>query len=103
MATKKKPAKKRTVKRKEPSWDEIGDAIGKKVEVAFSKMDKKKFDNSCCSPWWAMHCHHREGGGFGRLLFIIALLYILSFKGMLAGIPTWNLVLLVLGFWWMRL
>jgi len=102
MPTKKKTAKKRTAK-KNPTWDEIGDAIGKKIETSFDNIDKKCSEDDCGNPWWKKCTCQHEGGGFGRLLFIIALLYILSFKGMLTGIPSWNLVLLVLGFWWMKL
>jgi len=95
-------------KRKEDmSWDDIGEVIGKKVgchmEKFGDKMDEKFGKDECCGwkPPWAGHKH--DGGGCGRFVFIIALLYILSLKGLLVGIPWWALALLVIGFSGMRL
>jgi len=83
------PAKKKTTKKKEPTWDDIGRSIGQKIE-------KSKFE---CSSWkkpWVIHENH--GGGFGRLLFIIAVLLAADAMGYLQGVSTWIKVLLVIGF-----
>ena len=76
-------------KKKELSWDEIGKAIGKKIERV-EKEDK---------PWGkAWMYHHESGGGFGRFLFIVGVLYALSIMGVLEGIPLWTVILIVIGF-----
>jgi hypothetical protein len=77
-------------KKKDDSWDKIGSTIGRKLEKEF-KGKKWKF------------CHHEhEGGGFGRFLFILAVLFILNAQGYLVGVSSWMLVLLVLGFTLMK-
>ena len=58
----------------------------------------KKKEN--CKSW--MFYNQTNGGGFGRLIFIIGVLYALDYLGMLEGIPSWVLVLIALGFTWMR-
>ena len=91
------PAKAKS-KKKEPSWDQIGEMIGKKMEKTFKK-------EKCGPPWqkhW-MFYQHREGGGFGRLIFIIGVLFAMDSLGMLANVPVWTLVLIALGFAMMRL
>ncbi len=70
---KKKTAKKRTTKKteKEPSWDEIGESIGKKIEKASKE---GKFN---CKSWdfrHKVHCHG-TGGCFYFLGFVGALVY----------------------------
>jgi len=82
--------RKKTTKGKSKSWDDIGKTIGR-------KMDEEK---SCT---WSTCYHEKCGGGFfGRLVFIIALLFALSYSGMLVGIPSWVLVLIVIGFAFMK-
>ena len=83
-------------KKKTPSWDEIGKTIGKKIEEKFKDKDFPPWKK----PW--LFCHPREGGGFGRLVFIIGLLFALNYAGMLTNIPSWTLVLIVIGFALMR-
>ena len=85
-------------KKKEPSWDQIGQLIGKKMEKEFKK---EKYDK----PWQKHWMFHRrsEGGGFGRLIFIIGVLFAMDSLGMLLNVPIWALVLIVLGFAMMRL
>lgn len=78
-------AKKR---KKEPSWDKIGKSIGKKMEKA---------DWSGCANW-----HKECGGGFGRLLFALGLLFALSAVGVLEGVPVWTQILMVIGFTLMK-
>jgi hypothetical protein len=72
-------------KKKEMSWDEIGESI-----VGF--WNKR---------WVA---YKEEGGGFGRFLFILGVLFLLDFLGTieLSVIPWWILVLIILGFAGMR-
>jgi hypothetical protein len=84
------PAKRR---KKEPSWDEIGEAIGKKMEKEFKGCDWKN------KPWMF---HRERGGGFGRFLFIIGVLYAMHLMGMLTMIPLWVLAIVVIGFSLMR-
>jgi len=80
---------------KDMSWEEIGKAIGK-------KMEKFNFEDV---PWKRNFTfkYKEHGGGFGRLIFAIGLLYFLKFKGLLAGVPTWVILLMVIGFTLMRL
>ncbi len=80
-------------KKKEASWDEIGKMIKNKIE---------KESNSECNAWSKSWVHKSEGGGFGRLIFIIGVLFAFSYLGMLEGIPSWVLILIVLGFIGMR-
>ncbi|MBW2965719.1 hypothetical protein KY342_01295 [Candidatus Woesearchaeota archaeon] len=49
-----------------------------------------------------MYYHETNGGGLGRLIFIIGVLYALNYAGMLANIPTWTLVLIAIGFTLMK-
>lgn len=66
----KKAVKKKTAREDEPSWDEIGKAIGKKIEKA---SDEGKFN---CKSWDFRHKVHCHGaGGFYFLGFIGALVY----------------------------
>ncbi|MBW2970857.1 hypothetical protein KY320_01720 [Candidatus Woesearchaeota archaeon] len=79
-------------KKKELTWDEIGEAIGKKMEQGFK-------DKDVCGPWnkpWMQYKEH--GGGFGRLLFIIGTVLLFNHWGVLAGVPWWVLVMIVIGF-----
>ena len=84
------PAKK---KEREISWDEIGKAIGTKMEKHKDIPWKKQW---MCNP-------HQNGGGFGRLLFAIGLVFAFEYAGLLGGIPAWTLVMIVIGFAMMRL
>ncbi len=98
MAAKKKAKAKSRSKKKSHSWEEVGKIVGEKIG---SEIPKKK-----CFPWdepWTWHKHKDDSGCFGRLVFIIALLYILSVKGMLTGISIWSLIALTIGFMLMRL
>ncbi len=82
-------------KNKELSWDEIGKAIGKKME--------KHKDGMECSAWkkhWMVH--KDNGGAAGRLIFIIGMLYALKYAGMLANIPLWTLFVIAIGFMLMK-
>ena len=94
------PAKKKKVKTKlskEPTWDEIGKAIGMKFE--------KYKDEECCTPWskpW-LHHHKEVGGGCGRFLFITGILYAMNLVGTLPNLPWWIWVWVVIGFSMMRL
>ncbi len=81
------PTKRR---KKDPTWDEIGEAIGKKMEKGFKSCDRKK------KPW--MFYQQRDGGGFGRFIFIIGLLYAMHLMGMLVMVPLWVLIIIVIGF-----
>jgi len=81
------PSKRR--KKRDPSWDEIGEMIGKKMEKEFGN---KKW----CYPRIFEQKHH--GGGFGRFLFIIGILYAMHLMGMLIVIPLWVLAVIVIGF-----
>ena len=83
------------------SWDEIGESIGRKVE----RMEKECKDDEGKS-WkrrW-MFARKEEGGGFGRFLFIIGLLFLLDIVGTieLSLIPWWVLGLIIIGFAGMR-
>ena len=83
--------KKRTA---EPSWDKIGDMIGK-------KMEKGMKDKDCCGgSWgkWANCCGNGDSGFFGRVLFVVGLYLALSSLGLLSGIATWVLVMIGIGF-----
>ncbi len=83
-------AKKRA-KKKVQSWDQIGKSIGKKMD----KTDWKKMCNT-------NDCH-KESGAFGRLIFAIALMYILNISGYLTNVSMWAQAALVIGFWWMKI
>ena len=80
-------------RKKDPSWDEIGEAIGRKMEKEFKNCDWEK------KPWMF---RQQEGGGFGRFLFIIGVLYAMYLMGMLVVIPWWVLLIIVIGFSLMR-
>ncbi len=83
-------------KKKELNWDEIGKAIGKKMEQHKEGME--------CSGWkhhWIFHREH-HGGAAGRLIFIIGVLYALNYAGMLVKIPLWTLVVIAVGFMLMK-
>ncbi|MBN3037743.1 MAG: hypothetical protein JW834_04840 [Candidatus Diapherotrites archaeon] len=85
-----------TQKKKEHSWDEIGELIGRKIEKEFKSKDWEKG----CPPW---HMHHDGPSGFpGRLIFIIGVLWALSSMGYLAGVELWQLAIIVIGFALMR-
>jgi len=79
-------------KKKDLSWDDIGEAIGKKIEHV-QKQEK--------GPWsknWYWNYRHESGGGFGRFLFIVGVLIALSTMGLLTTVPFWTQVLIVIGF-----
>jgi hypothetical protein len=84
-------------KKTEMSWDEIGKAIGKKIESA------KKEDT--CKAWSKEWFVHKEcGGGFiGRVLLAIGLIVGLNAVGALEGFPTWTLWFMGIGFALMKL
>ncbi len=87
-------------KKADPSWDEIGKSIGKKIEMC------SKDDKSCKS--WAKHfesksCCESGGGFFGRLLFIIGVVCALNATGVMTGLSWWILTLLIAGFALMKL
>jgi hypothetical protein len=92
-----KKSRKKTgkISSKSKSWEEIGKVVGKKVG---REMKGKK-----CSPWERWHPKHDENGGFfGRLLFIIGILAVLSKLGYLDGISVWLKILIGAGFSLMR-
>ncbi len=76
----------------EPGWDEIGKMVGKKME--------KMNDKECCGGWhkYMFKRHHTDGGFFGRLLFAIGMLILLTTMGVIHGVATWVLVLIGAGF-----
>ena len=78
-------------KKKEMSWDELGEAFGKKMEKEFKGCEPK--------PWYF---HKERGGGFGRFLFIVGVLYAMHLMGFLVSIPLWVLAIIVIGFSLMR-
>jgi hypothetical protein len=82
------------VKKKSPSWEEIGSAIGKKIE-------KEKHNIP-----WKYHWKHEakeHGSGFvGRLLLIIGLIGAFHALGWMAAVPVWTQVLIVIGFTLLR-
>lgn len=69
-------------KSKEQTWDEIGKAIGKKME---------KGKEGECAPWKTKVSHHGCGGAFYGLGFVGALVYYIS-----TATGFWNGVLGVL-------
>jgi hypothetical protein len=91
---KKKPVKKTGSK----SWENLGKNIGKKIEEEFKKAPKSK---NWCGSWDFKHKEHC--GGFGRLIFSLGLVFGLNYAGLLEGFPTWTIVLMVIGFVFMRL
>jgi hypothetical protein len=79
-------------RKKEPTWDEIGASIGKKIEKEFKGAKP-------CKPWekpWVQYKEH--GGGFGRFLFIVGMVLLFNHQGLLVGVPWWILLLIVIGF-----
>jgi hypothetical protein len=89
------PAKK--TKKKDTSWDDIGKAIGAKIEKASKegKFDCKSFN---------FKKEEKCGGGFiGRLLLAIGVIWALSSLGILAGVSGWAIALMIAGFAFMRL
>jgi hypothetical protein len=84
----KKKSRKKSASKKEKSWEDIGQMVGKKVEKEF---DTKK----CCSWDFKSQC---DGGFFGRLLFIIGVLMVLSQLGYLDGVSGWLKFLIGAGF-----
>ena len=80
---------------KDLTWEDIGKAIGQKIE---------KFKPDECKSWKRHFTfHHKDhGGGFGRLVFGAGVVYAMHLAGMLNGIPAWLLVVIVLGFAMMR-
>ena len=86
-----KTNKSKSVKKSEPSWDKIGQMIGKKIEKEVKNKDK-----SCFNKW---EFHKNEHSGFmGRIMFAIGMLLLLNFLGVWAGVSPWIKVLLVVGF-----
>ena len=81
---------KKTTKKREPSWDKIGEMIGRKMEKEFKKKE--------CKTWGPWTITKENGGGFGRFLFIVGVLYSLSLLGYLEAIPLWVSILIVIGF-----
>jgi hypothetical protein len=80
-------------KKKRDSWESIGKLVGRQIEKDFDE------DECCKKPWY----HASEGDGFfGRLIFIIGLLYALNHLGYLNGAPTWTLILIGIGFAFMK-
>ena len=83
-------SKKKKSAPKEPSWDDIGKMVGKKVEKEFKDKDMK------C---WHKEWHKEDGQGFaGRLLFIIGVVVALNTLGVLHGIAWWVYALIIVGF-----
>jgi len=82
-------------KKKEISWEEIGQAIGKKIEEGKGKWPE------CRKPWIVKYKGY--GGGGGRFIFAIGILLAMNYLGMLSNIPWWVLVIIVIGFTAMKL
>lgn len=81
-------------KKKDLSWEEIGQAIGKKIEEGKGEWPHHRH-------WEFKYKHY--GGGFGRLVFAVGVLFALSYAGLLVNIPSWVLVIIIIGFALMRL
>ena len=74
--------------KKMDDWEDIGRAIGKKIEQEKGTMWQK--------PWFM---HREDGSGFvGRLLFVIGLVWILNTRGYMLGISGWAIALIIIGF-----
>jgi len=94
-------AKKKT-RKKEPSWDQIGGIIGKKMEKEFKKKGKKGDMCGCSTDSsWMGHCH-THGGGFGRLVFFVGACLAMGYLGWLTPIPWWVLLIAGIGFTLMK-
>ncbi len=73
------------------SWESIGKNIGKKIE---SELKQKP----CGFTEKAWTINYREhGGGFGRLLFAIGVLWALHYSNII-NLPWWLNTLIVIGF-----
>ncbi|MBT3985125.1 hypothetical protein HOD38_00370 [archaeon] len=83
MVVKKKKTK------KDPSWDKIGQTIGKKVE-------KEIKNDNCCSTT-SMACTP-DCSFIGRLIFFIGICLAFGYLGWLVAIPWWVLVISGIGF-----
>lgn len=96
MAKKKSKKKKSKSSKKktsstEPSWDKIGQMIGKKIEKEVNMKDK-----TCFNKW---EFKKEEHGGFvGRILFAVGMLLLLNVMNFWPGVNPWIKVLLVVGF-----
>jgi len=75
-----------------PSWDKIGQMVGKKIE--------RECEKSEGAPWAKLAAAHEDhcGGFFGRALFIIGLLIALNTLGVLSGVNIWVQILIGVGF-----
>ena len=87
--------RKRVSKKKDPTWDEIGKMVGKKVE---------NYEKSDCFQWkkpWVWH-HHSNVGGFGRFWFICGLFLAFHSLGMFVGLPWYVIAMIIVGFTFMK-
>lgn len=89
------------------SWDEIGSVIGEKigegVETAFDRFDEE--DRKEKAKHWFFRrytCDHGHGGGAGRFIFIVSILYAMHLTGALPHLPLWLFAIIVIGFTLMR-
>jgi hypothetical protein len=90
----KKITKKKT--KKAPSWEKIGQEIGKKVEAEFKG---KKYKSS----WNCFNIEKKDDGGFfGRALFIVGMLLLLNHLGITEGVSIWIQLLIGFGFAFMK-
>lgn len=88
------PAKRRKTVKKDKSWDSIGKDIGSKIDKASKE---GKFDD-CCKSWNVKKDCGCNGGFFGRLLFVIGVVWALSTLGHLDGVSAWAIALIIVGF-----
>jgi hypothetical protein len=95
MVKKKTNKKAPPKKKKTPSWEKIGQEIGKKIE-AESKGNK-------CKTWSYFNTNKKDDGGFfGRALFILGMLLLLNHVGITEGVSIWIQLLIGFGFALMR-
>jgi len=80
-------------KKKDPSWDQLGKIFERKM--------KKEFKDKDCGPS-CMHSHQKSGGGLGRFVFIIGVLWAMNSMGYFIGLELWQLAIIVIGFTMMK-
>lgn len=91
-----KKTKKEDSKSSDVSWEEIGKMVGQKVEKGTKGTD--------WTSWGKQKFVFKEehGGGFGRLLFAIGVMVLLTNLGIIPVLAWWMYVLIIGGFALMR-
>lgn len=91
-------AKKSTKKsNKEPTWDQIGQLIGKKVDKEFNSKNKKEWQ-SC----FLKRNNDSDSGFIGRTLFIIGVLIALNSLNIINSVSIWIQIMIGIGFAFMK-